>query len=441
MQRFNYLLVALTVTIVGCRSESEVASVNFEPNLVYAYQIGQNSEQSMDQAITECELALTELFGTPDEPKLPEFIAEDEMLASLLSMDKLIAASGSADETGRGLYRKHCANCHGVTGDGRGPMAALINPYPRDYRLGKFKFKSTAIGTKPTKEDINYLIKHGIQGSQMIAIPELTDEDIEALTDYVIYLSWRGEVERSLYRECLDLFFSDGDSLYNPALKDSEDEDDQLMYEDQIYLLEDTVIRIAENWSDAQEEALKLPERDPALVPDSVEEIRLALNDSDSAIAASVSRGKILFASEKTACAKCHGKDGKGDGQTNDYDEWSKDWIKGIKPEDEEAQIPLIARGALPLRNVSPRNFHEGVFRGGKTPEHLYQRIALGIEGTPMPAAAVEPEQIWDLVNYVRSLEDPKPDESESADTSSDASTAEKGSLTQARSKELGRQG
>lgn len=424
MQRLVYLLILVPVSLAGCRSESELASVDFEPNLVYAYQIGQNSEQPMEQAIAESELALSELFGTPDEPKLPEFVADDEMLASLLSMDKLMAASGAADEEGRGLYRKHCANCHGVSGDGRGPMAALINPYPRDYRLGKFKFKSTPIGTKPTKADINYLIKHGIQGSQMVAIPELSDEDIEALTDYVIYLSWRGEVERSLFRECLDLFFSDGDSLYNPALKDSEDEDDQLMYEDQIYLLEDTVIRIAENWSEAQEEAFELPERDPALVPDTAAEVLTAVVESpDSEVAASVARGKTLFVSEKAACAKCHGKDGKGDGQTNDYDEWSKDWIKGIKPEDEEAQIPLIARGALPLRNVAPRNFHEGVFRGGKSPEQLYQRIALGIEGTPMPAAAVEPEQIWDLVNFVRSLEDPKPkqpeDESNSTPTGS----------------------
>ena len=358
MQRLGYIAIISLVFCVGCRSESESVAVQFEPNLVYAYQIGQSSEQTMDQAIAESQQALEELFGTPDEPKLPEFLESDEALAALLSMDHLKAASGAADQEGRGLYRKHCANCHGVTGDGRGPMAALINPYPRDYRLGKFKFKSTPIGTKPTKEDIAFRIKHGIQGSQMVAIPELSDEDIAALTDYVIYLSWRGEVERNLFRECMDLFFADGDSLYNPALKDSEDEDDQLMYEDQVYFLEDTVIRIAENWSDAQEEFMEIPERDSSLVPDTAQEVATAVKDlPDSEIAASVARGHDLFISEKAACAKCHGKDGKGDGQTNDYDEWSKDWIKGIKPEDVELCKQVLGKVFLNLADEEHLQF------------------------------------------------------------------------------------
>jgi mono/diheme cytochrome c family protein len=42
-----------------------------------------------------------------------------------------------------GLYRRHCAHCHGISGDGHGPTAMLLNPYPRDYRPALFKFKGT----------------------------------------------------------------------------------------------------------------------------------------------------------------------------------------------------------------------------------------------------------------------------------------------------------
>ena len=49
---------------------------------------------------------------------------------------------------------------------------------------------------------------------------------------------------------------------------------------------------------------------------------------------------------------------------------------------------------------------------GGSRPKDLYWRIHVSIKGTPMPAAgpmpgaagALAPEEIWHVVNYVRSL-------------------------------------
>ncbi len=401
--------VVSLLSAIGCREQQPIV-VEFEPNMVFAYQMSARLEQPMDQALDEANEALIELFGTPDEPKLPESILEEEPLASFLSMDHLVAASGPDTESGRGAYRKHCATCHGVTGNGRGTTAALLDPYPRDYRLGRFKFKSTPIGTKPLKEDIAKLIKVGLPGTAMKAIPELTEQDIDALTDYVIYLSWRGEVERSLLMEAEYLEFAEGDSLYDPSLKEKEPE----LFEEQNELIQDFALEVAESWLDAPDRVQEVPARDPTIVPDTMEEVVAAMQlEGNSPIKESVARGQELFVSEKTACAKCHGKEGHGDGQNNDYDEWTKDWTErfGLAPDDEYAQVPLIARGALPVRKVSPRNFQEGVYRGGVDPEDIYRRIALGIEGTPMPAAAVGAEEIWDLVNYVRSLYVPEPDE------------------------------
>jgi mono/diheme cytochrome c family protein len=127
---------------------------------------------------------------------------------------------------------------------------------------------------------------------------------------------------------------------------------------------------------------------------------------------ASVKRGQELFVGKVAACSKCHGEKGLGDGQTTDYDDWTKDWTSrvGLKPEDRDSLTPLLARGALPPINAIPRNFAEGVFRGGGDSKDLYRRITQGIDGTPMPAATFvegqfEQDDVWHLINFIRSLQ------------------------------------
>jgi mono/diheme cytochrome c family protein len=140
--------------------------------------------------------------------------------------------------------------------------------------------------------------------------------------------------------------------------------------------------------------------------------------EQGDALRASVERGHQLFSSELVGCAKCHGKEGKGDGQTNDFDDWTKDWTTsvGLDPNNAEALIPLRARGAWEPKNIYPRNFAEGIFRGGSDPNDLFLRIANGIAGTPMPAATmVEGEfsrqDIWHIINFIRSLDQSEPTE------------------------------
>ena len=55
---------------------------------------------------------------------------------------------------------------------------------------------------------------------------------------------------------------------------------------------------------------------------------------------------------------------------------------------------------------LPPRDLHRGIYRGGRRPIDIYRRIVVGIKGTPMPGTAnkLQPEQVWDLVNYVLSI-------------------------------------
>src|SRR5207245_3942450 len=79
---------------------------------------------------------LEKAFGTPAHPKVEGI---ETGAIALLKLDQSTLAEGSV------LYRRHCLHCHGLTGDGRGPTAPWVNPHPRDYRQGAFKFTSAKL--------------------------------------------------------------------------------------------------------------------------------------------------------------------------------------------------------------------------------------------------------------------------------------------------------
>jgi mono/diheme cytochrome c family protein len=483
--------IAALLLISGC-SKKEIKPISFEPNLVHSMKYQIQNDLPMEQATADAFWVVDTMFGTPDHPTLPQVILEDEELASAISLDNLHKASGPEDEKGRGLYRLLCASCHGISGNGRGPIGAAQAPYPRDYRMGVFKFKSTERGSKPTKNDLRQLITHGISGSNMTSIQELLDleklkrgdeaagwipetissEDVDALVDYVIYLSVRGEHERTqLDMGILEGIIDGGDRLINADLGreldwtnrenresleeliDALDEKEELSESEQLELenlerfqeeweyAEDYAVDIMDAWFSAKDSVVEVPSPpDTIPVPNSFEEM-VAMQQGDettaAAIRASIQRGQEVFVGKVAACSKCHGEKGLGNGQTTDFDDWTKDWTSriGIKPENIEELIPLLARGALKPQNAMPRNFTEGIFRGGSTAESLYRRITQGIEGSPMPAATFvegqfEQDDVWHLINFVRSLK-----QAESDDTSSEAADNQAANATSGKSK------
>ena len=77
--------------------------------------------------------------------------------------------------------------------------------------------------------------------------------------------------------------------------------------------------------------------------------------------AESIARGKEMY--EAIECFKCHGEQGRGDGQSRD--ELKDDWGEFVPP-----------------ANLAKR----WTFRGGARPVDIATRIANGVAGTPMPA-------------------------------------------------------
>jgi len=309
--------------------------------------------------------ALTALWGTPDDPYVfPE---------SGLDLAKIQVAAGptASDRIGkhRGLYREHCAHCHGVTGDGDGPTALFLNPYPRDYRRGIFKFKATQRSDRPAVADLKRVIQHGVPGTAMPSFGLLPDQEVDALVEYVRYLSMRGETELLLQ----SLIFDQEEAL--PLARE--------------LVVEQALTPVAEQWKAAEDGKIIIPQRTE---PATSEELQ-----------ASIVKGWELFLDQKRSqCTKCHGPTALGDGGEQIFDDWNKDKT----PENADLW-------SLPKQELRPRNLRLGIYRGGRRPADIYRRIYAGINGTPMPAAGPAPgntegvlssDEIWHVVDYILSL-------------------------------------
>lgn len=220
-------------------------------------------------------MATYNYYAPPTEEELEEMSEEEkkelpkkrsEQEAEDREMERTLAL-------GIDVYTKRCVQCHGVSGDGAGPAAEYMYPRPRDYRKGIFKFTTTPYGYKPRKSDLMDTVVRGVRGTSMPSFKLLPKEELDAVIEYVLSLTHRGELEESLAYEV-----------------DSEEE------------------------------------LDPEIVPDYVEEIEDAWVEAEASevhpltiqpefTSEHVDRGKTAF--KEKGCVKCHGEDGRGQTKGN----------------------------------------------------------------------------------------------------------------------------
>jgi mono/diheme cytochrome c family protein len=87
---------------------------------------------------------------------------------------------------GKAAYLRECSGCHGERGDGRGSAAPFLEPQPRDFLRGRFKFRTTAWGQPPTTADVLRTIERGIPGTAMPAFAFLPEEERRRIAAYVL---------------------------------------------------------------------------------------------------------------------------------------------------------------------------------------------------------------------------------------------------------------
>ena len=211
------------------------------------------------------------------------------------------------------VYQRNCVMCHGKSGDGRGEMGLTVQPRPRDFRKGLFKFRSTPDGFLPRAEDLKRTIRHGLSGTAMPTFEKLPERDVQNVIEYIKTFSPRWQK--------------------------------------------------AENFS----APIEVP-RPPAWFANAGQ------------LKVRIEKGKVLFT---TACASCHGERGDGKGPA------------ATQLEDSSGQ-PCI-----------PGDLRQRTLRCGPEKTDLYRVLSTGLSGTPMPsfAEAFTPEQRWEIIAYVKSLQ------------------------------------
>jgi cytochrome c oxidase cbb3-type subunit I/II len=100
-----------------------------------------------------------------------------------------------AARRGANAYGRYCLSCHGAEGDGRGPSAEWLDPRPRDFTGGTFKFRSTPSGELPADADIQRTITNGLHSTNMPPWSAITEVERRDLTQYVKTLSPRFQKE------------------------------------------------------------------------------------------------------------------------------------------------------------------------------------------------------------------------------------------------------
>ncbi len=287
---------------------------------------------------------LDKVFGTPANPTVDAAAAKGVTPEQIrtLKLDKDTLAEGSR------LYRIHCLQCHGLTGDGRGPTSKWVNPHPRDYRIGIFKFQSVDQGSgralPPRREDLHRTLRQGIEGTSMPSFNVLPNEELDVLVSYVIHLSIRGQAE-------------------NEAMKRLARGQDKTPAQIRKFLEGRGLVSISgivAAWEEAQGKPIQVAEPKTLSAEEMGESVR---------------RGHTLFLAN---CANCH----------TDYGR--------------QAKFKIDEWGTL----VRPPNLTQAVYRGGRRPLDIYWRVHSGINGAGMNrfGETFPPEQIWDVVHFVRAL-------------------------------------
>ena len=155
------------------------------------------------------------MFGTPDDPYV---LADTGLEARPDPHGRRPGRAATSSAARPGLYRRHCGHCHGTTGDGLGPTAAVAQSLSarlpaRQIQIQVDRAARQADRRRSGPDPAPRRARHG----HALVRPVAADAQIKALVEYVKYLSMRGETELRLIGAMADL--SEGEKLQIAAVE------------------------------------------------------------------------------------------------------------------------------------------------------------------------------------------------------------------------------
>lgn len=341
---FLSLLAAGGILAGGCGRQEELT---FAPSK----DLGKLPEKQQ----TQLGETLTTYFGSPRFPKFMEVAPDEKQPAEVKELLLVEKLDRQHLQHGREVFIRQCAGCHGATGDGNGPAGKYLDPPPRDYRLGRFKFTSTPRGSKPRREDLARIIRHGAKGTSMPTFRFIAEEDLQAVIDYIILLSTRGEMEHRLITVAVQDLAED-DNL-EPALAAEQSK------------------VIGQSWAQAESQIVRPLTPQPQNTQESVD------------------AGARAFV--QLNCFKCHGRDGRGN---KALDVGKDDWGRTAYAAD--LTTGMLHGGRRPIDIY--RRIYSGI---NATPMPAFAQPDSGKGETETQRS----ETIWHMVHFITSVVDGKP--------------------------------
>lgn len=341
---FLSMLAAGGILAAGCGGQVELT---FAPSK----DLGKLPEKQQ----TQLGETLTTYFGSPRFPKFMEVAPDEKQPAEVKEVLLVEKLDRQHLQHGREVFTRQCAGCHGATGDGNGPAGKYLDPPPRDYRLGRFKFTSTPRGSKPRREDLARIIRHGAKGTSMPTFRFIAEEDLQAVIDYVILLSTRGEMEHRLITVA-EQDLAEDDNL-EPALAAEQSK------------------VIGQSWAQAESQIVRPLTPQPQNTQESVD------------------AGARAFV--QLNCFKCHGRDGRGN---KTLDVGKDDWGRTAYAAD--LTTGMLHGGRRPIDIY--RRIYSGI---NATPMPAFAQPDSGKGETETQRS----ETIWHMVHFITSVVDGKP--------------------------------
>ncbi len=123
-------------------------------------------------------------------PNLGKRLATLLALAALAVL--LVPAMASAGDAaaGKPLFQANCSSCHGMGGKGDGPVGSVLNPPPRDFTKGDFKYDTDGDGKPGTDADLKNVITKGalVYGGSPLMAPWSSMLTAAQVDDVVAYI-------------------------------------------------------------------------------------------------------------------------------------------------------------------------------------------------------------------------------------------------------------